>query len=92
MLDKEKGGNVPCFIDTAVRISDLTTVMFRTRRAKLKIVERGTKYESARRPYKGDRRAGECRSLSLCVDYFFMFVVKTHNIVPGRKMSQSFFI
>jgi hypothetical protein len=52
VFDWEKSEMVPYVLGTAMRISDLETLMFRTCTGELKIIDRGIKYEITEGPYK----------------------------------------
>jgi len=62
------------FIGTAMRISHLTALIFRSRRGELKIIDCGIRYEITEGPCKGITEKiqgqGNAEVCSICIDYF----------------------
>lgn len=74
MFGREMSEMTVYFISTAMRILHLTTLIFRSRRGELKIIDRGIRYEITEGPGKGItgkiQGQGNAEVCSICIDYF----------------------
>lgn len=74
MFGREMSEMTAYFIGTAMRITHLTTLIFRSRRGELKIIDRRIRYEMTEGAGKGitEKIQGQWNAevCSVCIDYF----------------------